>query len=151
MWAFLADKSDIFVTLLVSRTALFNQTKLITFLVENGAKVNARDDEGRSPFLNAVAAGHTDSARVLLQLGAEATATDLLLKTSVHLAVENEHLTMLTMLLESRSGTNNLTKADIWDRVPLHYAAKSKDIKVKKLCMILHVTMILRLISSKGP
>jgi len=93
--------------------------------------VNARDDEGRSPFLNAVAAGHTDSARVLLQLGADTTATDLLLKTSVHLAVENEHLTMLTMLLESRSGTNNLNKADLWDRVPLHYAAKSKDIKVK--------------------
>lgn len=120
-----------FVPLLVSRAALFDQTKLITFLVENGAKVNARDDEGRSPFLNAVAAGHTDSARELLQLGADTTATDLLLKTSVHLAVENEHLTMLTMLLESRSGTNNLNKADLWDRVPLHYAAKSKDIKVK--------------------
>lgn len=94
--------------------------------------MNVRDGEGRSPFLNAVAAGRIDSARVLLQLGADNTATDLLMKTSVHVAVENEHLTMLAMLLESRSGTNNLYKADLWDRVPLHYAAKSEDIKVKR-------------------
>lgn len=94
--------------------------------------MNARDDEGRSPFLNAVAAGHVDSARILLQLGADNAATDLLLKTSVHLAVENEHLTMLAMLLESRAGAINLNKADLWDRVPLHYAAKAKDIKVKR-------------------
>jgi len=124
-----------FCNFFVSRAALFDQTKLITFLVEKGAKVNARDDDGRSPFLIAVAAGNIDSARVLLQLGAENTVTDLLLKTSVHLAVEKEHLTMLSMLLESRSGTNNLYKADLWDRVPLHYAAKSKNIKVRRWYM----------------
>ena len=95
--------------------------------------MNARDGEGRSPFLNAVAAGHVDSATVLVKLGADMSATDLLMKTCVHIAVENEQLKMLAMLLESRSGTNNLYKADLWDRVPLHYAAKSEDIKVKSI------------------
>ena len=94
--------------------------------------MNIHDGEGRSPFLNAVAAGHIDSARVLLQLGADVNATDLLMKTCVHIAVENEQLEMLAMLLESQHGTRNLNKADLWDRVPLHYAAKSKDIKVKR-------------------
>ena len=115
---------------IVCRAALFNQSKLIEFLVEKEAKLNVRDDEGRSPFLNAVAAGHVDSARLLLNLGADISATDLLMKTCVHIAVENEHLKMLSMLLESRAGANNLNKADLWDRVPLHYAAKTKEFKV---------------------
>ena len=115
----------------ISRAALFNQTKLITFLVEKEAKLNARDGEGRSPFLNAVAAGHVDSARVLVKLGADISVTDLLMKTCVHIAVENEQLNMLALLLESRSGSSNLYKADLWDRVPLHYAAKSNDVKVR--------------------
>ena len=111
------------------RAAQFNQTKLISLLVEKGAKVNIHDGEGRSPFLNAVAAGHIESARVL----ADFNATDLLMKTCVHIAVENEHLKLLKeFLLESPLGTTTLYKADLWDRVPLHYAAKSNDIKVKR-------------------
>ena len=114
----------------VHRAALFNQTKLIEFLLGKEAKLNARDSEGRSPILNAVAAGHVDAARVLLKRGADISATDLLMKTCVHIAVENEHLKVLAMLLETRSGANNLNKKDLLDRVPLHYAAKTKDIKV---------------------
>ena len=118
--------------MLVSRASQFNQTKIISLLVEKGAKLNIHDSEGRSPFLNAVAAGHIDSARALLRLGADVNATDLLTKTCVHIAIENEQLNMLTMLLETRSGSKNLNKVDLWDRVPLHYAAKSEDIKVKR-------------------
>lgn len=92
--------------------------------------MNARDNEGRSPFLNAVAAGHADSARILLSRGADISASDLLMKTCVHIAVENEHFSMLSMLLGSRPGALNLSKGDVFDRVPLHYAAKTKDIEV---------------------
>ena len=53
--------------------------------------MNTHDGEGRSPFLNAVAAGHVGLARVLLKLGADLNTTDLLMKTCVHIAVENEH------------------------------------------------------------
>ena len=99
-----------------SRASQFNQTKLISLLVEKGAKVNIHDGEGQSPFLNAVAAGHIDSARVLIKAGADVNATDLLMKTCVHIAVENGHLKILAMLLESRHGTRNLYKAPgLWD------------------------------------
>lgn len=111
---------------------MFNQTKFIELLLAKDAKLNARDGEGRSPLLNAVAAGHVEAVRALLQHGADISATDLLMKTCVHLAVENERLKMLAMLLETRAGTNNLSKADLWDRVPLHSAAITKDIKVKR-------------------
>ena len=127
------------------RAAQFNRTKLISLLVENGAKVNTHDGEGRSPFLNAVAAGHIGSARLLLKLGADLNATDLLMKTCVHIAVENEQLKMLSMLLDSRPRTTVLYKADLWDRVPLHYAAKSKDVKVKTL-----IYEVARIVSTLG-
>ena len=109
---------------------MFNQLNLIEFFVEKEAKINARDSEGRSPFLNAVAAGHVDCARVLLKIGADLSAADLHMKTCLHIAVENEHLEMLSMLLESRAGVSCLNRGDLKDRVPLHYAAKTRDIKV---------------------
>lgn len=117
------------------RAALFNQFKLIEFLVGKGAKLNARDVDGRSPFLNAVAAGHVDSARVLLDLGADFSATDLHMKTCVHIAVEHEHLDILSMLLGGRPGINCLNKGDLRDRVPLHYAANTTDIKILELLL----------------
>ncbi|KAJ7385762.1 Transient receptor putative cation channel sub A member 1 [Desmophyllum pertusum] len=135
----------------IHRAALFNQTKLIELLVEKEAKVNARDGEGRSPFLNAVAAGHVDSARILLKLGADIRATDLLMKTCVHIAIENEQLKMLDMLLESRPGTLNLYKADLWDRVPLHYAAKTKDIKILELVLSKDKRLLYRDENQKTP
>ena len=120
------------VSLFIFRAAQFNQTKLISLLVEKGANVNIHDGDGRSPFLNSVAAGHIDSARVLLEADVDVNATDLLMKTCVHIAVENEQFKMLKMLLESPLGAKDLYKADLWDRVPIHYAAKSKDLKVTR-------------------
>ena len=109
---------------------MFNQLKVIEFLVEKKAKINARDSEGRSPFLNAVAAGHVDCARVLLKLGADLSAADLHMKNCLHIAVDNELLEMLSMLLESRVGVSCLNRRDLKGRVPLHYAAMTRDIKV---------------------
>ena len=100
--------------------------------MEKEAKLDARDIEGRSPFLNAVAAGHIESALLLHTRGADIHATDLLTKNCVHIAVENEHLNVLGMLLDKRSGAHNLNKGDIFGRVPLHYAATTENIKVFK-------------------
>ncbi|XP_068698482.1 transient receptor potential cation channel subfamily A member 1-like isoform X2 [Montipora foliosa] len=117
------------------RAALLNQTKFIEFLLEREAKLEVRDSDGRSPFLNAVASGHAESARFLLNRGADINATDLLMKTCVHIAVENEHLDVLGMLLESPSGVSNLQESDFLDRVPLHYAATTQDIKILELVL----------------
>ena len=112
------------------RAAIFNQTRLIEFLLAREAKLDVRDSEGRTPFLNAVAAGQVESARLLLNHGADISATDLLMKTCVHIAVKYEHFNTLDMLLDRRSGVNNLSKGDVFDRVPIHYAATTKDVKV---------------------
>ena len=114
------------------RAATFNQTNFIEFLLEREAKLEARDGEGRSPFLNAVAAGRLEAAHLLLHSGADISATDLLMKTCIHIAVENENLDVLTMLLERPSGIDNLNRSDFLDRLSLHYAAMAQDIKVFK-------------------
>ena len=116
--------------LIKHRAALFNQTNIIEFLLDKEAKLDARDNDGRSPFLNAVAAGHVESACLLLNRGADISATDLLMKTCVHIAVENEHLNMVVMLLGKCAGVNNLNKGDMLGKVPLHYAATTDEIKV---------------------
>lgn len=46
------------------------------------------------------------------------------------MAVENDHLETLQMLLEERSVLWNLYRPDVNERVPLHYAAMVKDIRV---------------------
>jgi len=48
------------------------------------------------------------------------------------MAVENENLETLQMLLEERSVLWNLYRPDVNERVPLHYAAMVKDIRVGK-------------------
>ena len=52
------------------------------------------------------------------------------MKNCIHMAVENENLETLQMLLEERSVLWNLYRPDVNERVPLHYAAMVKDIRV---------------------
>ena len=46
------------------------------------------------------------------------------------MAVENENLETLHMLLEETSVLWNLYRTDVNERVPLHYAAMVKDVRV---------------------
>ena len=52
------------------------------------------------------------------------------MKNCVHMAVENENLETLQMLLEERTVLWNLYRPDVNERVPLHYAAMVKDVRV---------------------
>ena len=94
--------------------------------------IDTRDAQSSTPFLDAVAAGQTKCARLLLQRGADIKASDIFMKNCIHIAVENENLETLQMLLEERSVLWNLYRPDVNERVPLHYAAMVKDIRVGK-------------------
>ena len=109
---------------------MFNRDDIISFLLDRGVPIDTRDAQNNTPFLDAVAAGQTKSARLLLQRGADSKACDISMKNCVHMAVENEHLETLHMLLEERSVLLNLYSPDINEMVPLHYAAMVKDVRV---------------------
>lgn len=83
-----------------------------------------------TPFLSAVAAGHTDCAKLLLESGVDVKPRDMRLRCCVHLAVENEKLETLTMVL-SETGSELVNAGDYVERTPLHYAAIVGDVKVR--------------------
>ena len=75
-----------------------------------------------TPFLCAVAAGHTSCAKLLLESGADIAARDKYQRCCVHLAVENDKADVLKMLLQ-RSGPGLCNVPDIHERTALHYTA----------------------------
>ena len=79
---------------------------------------------------------------MLLQRGADVKASDIFMKNCIHLAVENENLETLQMLLEENSVLSNLYRPDVNERVPLHYAATVKDIRV---CMAIVIQLFFSL------
>lgn len=127
---------------LLFRAAVFNRDDIISFLLDNGVGFDTRDTQSNTPFLDAVAAGQTRCARVLLQRGADVKASDIFMKNCIHLAVENENLETLQMLLEENSVLSNLYRPDVNERVPLHYAATVKDIRV---CMAIVIQLFFSL------
>jgi ankyrin repeat protein len=61
--------------------------KMVTFLLNQGASVNARDNEGDTPLHLAAAAGHDSTVRILLADGADATMRNNAGETPLDLAV----------------------------------------------------------------
>lgn len=112
------------------RAAVFNRDDIISFLLDNGVPIDTPDAHHNTPFLDAVAAGQTKCARLLFQRGADFKACDIYMKNCVHMAVENENLETLNMLLEEKYLLRNLYSPDVQERVPLHYAAMVKDVRI---------------------
>ena len=118
------------------RAASLNRFEVIKFLLSKGAQLDAKDYESRTPFLEAVASGQTESAQLLLECGADANACDIKMKNCIHLAVENEQLETLNMLLSNSNARENLYRSDVHERVPLHYASNNVNKKVRSLLAI---------------
>lgn len=96
-------------------------------------QIDLKADDNRTPFLMAVAAGSVESARIFLESGADVLACTSEMKNCVHLAVETGHLEMVELLLGNMVANENLYRSDAWERVPLHNAAVSPNIKVSSL------------------
>ena len=110
---------------------MFNRDDIISFFLDHGVPIDTRDSHSITPFLDAVAAGQTKCARLLLQRGADFKASDIYMKNCVHMAVQNDHLETLHMLLEQKSVLWNLYSPDVNERVPLFYAAMVNDVRVR--------------------
>ena len=100
------------------------------YLLNNGADIEAKDNENRTAFVLAAKRGRTKTAELLLEAGAELKSRDASRRTCIHLAVMHERLETLRMLLNREQG-QLINKRDKDLRTPLHYAASLGSLKVK--------------------
>ena len=71
--------------------AALGKTNIVQILIANGATVNARDSNGRTPLMWASMQGQIEAVRVLLASGADVKATDAHGKTAADIANIRKH------------------------------------------------------------
>lgn len=84
--------------------ALFQATRegntdmVKSLVTSQGADVNARDERGSTPLIEAARYGHEDICRVLIAAGADVKAKDNDGKTALMLAIQGDHEDVVRVL-----------------------------------------------------
>ncbi|KAL9951427.1 hypothetical protein ACROYT_G044086 [Oculina patagonica] len=108
-----------------------NHIHVVEFLLENGATLDPKDDERRSPLFRAANYGADAMVKLLMERGADVTIRDVTLKSVVHAAVGD--FKAMEALLHSPTAAALITEKDVDGFSPVHYAAKTGDVKNVKL------------------
>ena len=104
--------------------------EIANLLLQNGAELNARRDNGDTPLHDAADKGHVEITRLLLQNGAEVNSKSKWGNTPLHDAAWNGHEKISRLLLQN--GANVNTKS-ISGFTPLHRAAMKGHIDILHL------------------
>ena len=98
--------------------------KIIKYLLVNGAKVNHRNQFGRTPLHRAADEDRQEVVRLLIDHGAEVNARDCRGSTPLIAAAEFAGLSVLELLVESGA---DVPSGNHYGRSALHNAAKRED------------------------
>ncbi|XP_020903271.1 transient receptor potential cation channel subfamily A member 1, partial [Exaiptasia diaphana] len=113
------------------QAALSNSHGIAEILINNGADVNARTNENRTPLMFAAKRGGVDTVRLLLEKGADPTLKDIDGRTAVYDAIG--YPMTAEVILEDPKLDPMLTEKDLTGFSVAHYAAKSGDAKSMSL------------------
>jgi ankyrin repeat protein len=105
--------------------AAAGQVDTVRLLIDNGADLNAKNDDGSTALMVAALKGHLEIVRTLLAAGADVSVQDLDQDSALKLAVENGHAELVKILLEQ--GAYYQLKNG---RTPLMGAAERGDLAV---------------------
>jgi len=84
------------------RATVEGNTDMVRSLLSSpGANVNATDERGNTPLLEAARYGHEDICRLLIAAGADLKAKDKDGKTALMLAVQNNHDDVVRVLKQA--------------------------------------------------
>lgn len=100
-------------------------TYIVKLLLDNGAEVNAVEDDKSTPLHVAAARGSLEILRVLVASGANIDAKDQRGRTALMRAIIQEHISAGQLLIEL--GANVQEKSDEFLMTPLMYAAAWTD------------------------
>ncbi|TPP56788.1 Transient receptor potential cation channel subfamily A member 1 [Fasciola gigantica] len=114
-----------------SSTSDWNDDSVIAYLIQRGANVDERDQNGLTPLHYAAIRDRVAAAKQLLRDGAKIECTDYEEMTPLLMAVKNQHLSMVELLLDSDADYMRMDKRH---NNVLHYACQSGDgLLVEKL------------------
>jgi ankyrin repeat protein len=105
--------------------------KLIEFLIEEGAYVNAVDELGTTSFMNCIMNGEAGLCKLLVERGADPTARRSNGGTALHAAAQKGHVDVFRYLVED-CGLNieaEFIGKDSRPRTPLFLAAMNGNIE----------------------
>ena len=91
----------------------------------DGADVNAKDDDGWTPLLDAATFGHKEIVELLITKGADVNAKTEEGETPLHTAVSNDHKEIIELLIKEGADVNAVAMDDVFsDQTPLDAANK---------------------------
>ncbi|KAI6170522.1 Suppressor of tumorigenicity 14 protein-like protein [Aphelenchoides bicaudatus] len=138
----LGNATDKFKAIPLHLAALNGHCKIVSFLLDKGADVNAlanfdEDDSTTPPSVSALywAAqnGSVECLRILLDNGADINHQDFLGRTALHIASQEGHYDVVKALIKKNPQLVNIANKD--SRTPLHYAAFNGHCDIVKLLL----------------
>lgn len=100
--------------------AALTNVVLTTFLLDNGADINAVDAMGDTALANAIYRNKPDIVKVLIDRGIKTDTVNIQMDTPLHIAVERGNRDIVKMLLSKKV---NINAKNSKGNTPLHFAA----------------------------
>ncbi|MDG1436869.1 MAG: ankyrin repeat domain-containing protein [Rickettsiaceae bacterium] len=116
---------------LLCYVASLGNTEAIKLLLEQGAEVGAKNNQGDTPLHIAALSGHTEAIKLLLERGTELGAKTNQGFTPLHIAAQNGHTEAIKLLLEQGAEVGEKTQGF----TPLHIAAYNGHTEAIKLLL----------------
>ncbi len=99
-----------------------NSVEMIRFLIENGAEVDAIDDQERVPLIAAIKSGSLGGVKILIKNGADIFVKDRNGLNPLHYAVKYKRKFILSSLLAMPNSSELVIDCDKKGNSPLHVA-----------------------------
>ncbi|KNC75282.1 hypothetical protein SARC_12189 [Sphaeroforma arctica JP610] len=107
--------------------------KMLSLLIQYGAKLDSTDYSGRTPLHLAAEYGHVNTAKALVANGARMDIRTKMGQYAIHLACRGPHAVMLSFLIEN--GGVSVDVKGKYDLRPLHYACGHSDHTCTKILL----------------